>query len=397
MTLPTQPREQTAGGPRRPPAPHATRRGLAGDLVRLGRIDDPRAGRSAASVAYGYEKVWRITDQWLPLAGQRRWAAASSSADQARWDGLIKAAAHPGTRVRHPSFTGLVELTAHARELLRALRDTEPPYVPVAEVAARISAAVENGNYLAGATISPGRIAADLCLPLASVRLALADLAEKQVVEVTATGRFRVSGPGHLDRPRQIADWLNELIAAGAYPPGTQLPVRATLARNLVSVEPPIAVAIRILVDDGTLICYPGKRPLVRPDLPNAGTKATELLRAFAEHPSPTGQVDLTDTGVRETVRVAQSWWKARVAPDPATLDHHITQLVAIARHLIERARAQPRGGQTGQLDSVIARITAGAAGAARAAPEHRVWRTALLAAAVRDLLKLTTGTGGGG
>ncbi|UQA92419.1 helix-turn-helix domain-containing protein [Streptomyces halobius] len=71
-----------------------------------------------------------------------------------------------------------------------------------------------------------------------------------------------------VDRPRQIADCLRELIAAGACPPGTPLSLRAVLARNLVSADPSISDAIRILIDDGTLIRYPGKRPLVRPTIP---------------------------------------------------------------------------------------------------------------------------------
>ncbi|WP_186831767.1 GntR family transcriptional regulator [Streptomyces sp. ISID311] len=399
--------EQTADGVDRSLGPHLMRRAITSDLIRLGKLNGPRTGVSAAAVASGYEKTWRITDRWLPLARQRSQAASGSAADRARWDGLIKAAARAAEQVGRPSSVEWVELAAHTRELLRALRDTEPSYVPVVEVAARIAEAIKDGTYLPGASLSPARIAAELRLPPDSARLALTDLAGENLVELSATGRARVSAPGLADRFQQIADCLRDLIAAGVYPSGTHLPVRSVLARNLVTAEPPIAAAIRLLIEDGTLICYPGQRPIVRPGHPDAGAQAAERARAFAQLPHPTGPVDLSDAGIREAVRVTQSWWKARLAPHPATLDHYLTWLVAIARHLITQARtpqtrtrAPAHGGcqehpesQEGRepLDSVIARITAGATGAARAEPEHRVWRTAYLAAAVLDLLKLTS------
>ncbi|WP_107068060.1 GntR family transcriptional regulator [Streptomyces sp. CT34] len=403
--------EQTSGGGGRRPAPDTVRRALTSDLMRLGRIDGPRAGVSPAAVARGYEKTWHITERWLPLARQRRRAASGSTADQARWDGLINSVARPAQPEGCPSFPGLVELAGNARDLLRTLRDTEPPYVPVAEVAARIAEAIEGGHYLTGASLSPAKIAADRRLPVDSVKLALTDLAAKNVVELSATGRARVTSPVRTDRPQQIADWLRELVAAGAYPPGTPLPTRPLLARNLVSADPPIAAAIRLLIDDGTLTCYPGQRPIVRPGHPHAGTEMIALARAFAQLPHPKGPVDLRYTRIREVVRVSQSWWKARLVPHPTTLDHYLAQLVGIARHLITRARApEPPTSAYGEqheppehqvardhLDSVIARITVGATSAAGADPEHRVWRIACLAAAVHDLLKLTATTGGDG
>ncbi|MEU4847979.1 GntR family transcriptional regulator [Streptomyces gilvosporeus] len=405
--------EQTPGGRDRPPAPDTMRRALTSDLIRLGRIDSHRGGGiSPAAVARGYETAWRIADQWLPLARQRRRATSGSKADRERWDALIKAAARPAQPVGRPSFFGLVELAWSVRDLLRTLRDTEPPCVPVAQVAARIAEAIEDGHYPTGASLSPARIAADRNLPVGSVKLALTDLAERKVVELSATGRARITWPGPTDRPQQIADTLRELIAAGAYPPGAQLPVRPVLARNLVCSRPPISAAIRLLIDDGTLICYPGQRPRVRTGHPHTGTKAIVYARAFAQLPDLGGPVDLSDTRIREVVRVTQSWWKARLSPHPATLDHYFAQLVGIARHLMTRAgvsepcraahgdRHQPQGRQKRpeaqvHLDSVIARVTVGATSAAQAAPEHRLWRTACFAAAVHDLLKLTEATGG--
>ncbi|GGU65007.1 hypothetical protein GCM10010211_32640 [Streptomyces albospinus] len=400
--------EQTPGGSDRPPVPDSARRALTSDLMRLGRIDGPRAGVSPAAVARGYEKAWRITERWLPLAGQRRLAASGSTADQARWERLITATARPVRPAGRPSFLGLVELAGNARDLLRSLRDTEPPYVPVVDVAARITEAIEDGHYLAGASLSPATIAADLHLPVGSVKLALTDMAEQNVVELSATGRARLAGSGRTDRPQQIADWLRELIAVGAYPPGTQLPIRSVLARNLVSAEPPISAAIRLLIDDGTLICYPGQRPIVRPGHPHAGTKVTAFARAFAQLPGPGGPVDPSDTRIREVVRVAQSWWKARLSPHPTTLEHYLAQLIGIARHLMTRAgvpdlRIPAYGDRQSPLDrratqerpdSVIVRIIVGATSATQAGPEHRVWHTACLAAAVHDLLKLTEATG---
>ncbi|UQA91431.1 GntR family transcriptional regulator [Streptomyces halobius] len=168
-----------------------TLRMLRSDTMRLGKIDGAKAAASPAAVSNGYDSVDQCVRKWLPLATRRRKAAERSPADQARWDRLIEAV----TRPRRPSdvtYEGLVVLVSSARELLCALRRTQPPFVSVAEVAERIDRRIKVGLYPPGTNLSPSSIAADLELPPDSVTLALIDLADSGAIERRPNGRARV-------------------------------------------------------------------------------------------------------------------------------------------------------------------------------------------------------------
>ncbi|MGP8301989.1 GntR family transcriptional regulator [Streptomyces inhibens] len=368
-----------------------TRRVLRADLLRLGRSGGARAATSSAAVSNGYDSVEQHVRKWLPLAVRRREAAVGSPADQARWDRLIEAVTRP-KRPSEMSYEELVVLASSARELLRALRSTEPPVVPVAEVAQRIKQRIKDGIYAPGATLSPGRIAADLGLPLESVSLAMVDLADSGVIEKHANCRARVPGT-HLsdDRPRQLAEWLQELVAAGVYPPGAALPARRELARILVTSQEPLIEALCILVEKGTLECDPNRRLTVRRDACRAIDAAHAPTCRLSRLPEPASEVDLTSTGIREAVRKAHAWWSARLSPPPASVDHCIDHLCAAAHHLVGRVRRDstlPAEAEQ-HLRAVIARTAATAAAVHHPGFELRVWRAACLATAVGDLLGL--------
>ncbi|MFG2865487.1 hypothetical protein [Streptomyces sioyaensis] len=143
----------------------ATRRALRADLLRLGRVASAKSAVSTAAVLEGHNDLDHYAAAWVPLAERRREAAAGSPADQARWSQLIKGVARPPA-TSAASYETLVLRAGHARDLLRALVATMPPWVPIADVARLIKKRIEAGSYLSGAILAPGRLAADLALPL---------------------------------------------------------------------------------------------------------------------------------------------------------------------------------------------------------------------------------------
>ncbi|WP_433860174.1 GntR family transcriptional regulator [Streptomyces kronopolitis] len=359
----------------------ATRRALRNDLLRLGRVAGAKSAASAGSVLNGHADLDKYAAVWVPHAERRQEAATGSPADRARWAELIKATARPEAPA--VSYEGLVVRAGYARELLRALAETLPPWVSIADVAEQIKKRITDGSYPPGAVLAPGRIAADLALPLPSIRLALSDLAAASVVEQKANRRVRVPG-GDLrdDRPFQLAETVREFIRKGVFPPGVALPGRQELCRILVTTQPPLAVAMRTLFDEGLLEHGEFQRLTARWGAVQRLKRPTELPR-LASDPS------LHTDEVREAVRRARSWWKSRLTPTPEALDKVIDQLVAAAHHLVEGTRSGPLPPTSThqQISSLIARTAVLAAAVHRPDYALRVWHTACLATAVDDLL----------
>ncbi|MEU6331533.1 GntR family transcriptional regulator [Streptomyces sp. NPDC047049] len=359
-----------------------TRRALLDATRRLGHIGGMRAAASPAAVAIAYDHVAQSLDKWLRLAERRREEAAGSHSDRARWDRLINAVTRP-RRPSDTSYEGLVLQVSSARELLRALISTEPPSLPIAEVARRIDQQIAAGIYAPGTSLSMRSIADVLCVPVDSVSLALSDLARSGTIEAEGTGRFRIPHPDGESRARQLANWLSELVAAGVYPAGSALPRRRELARVLVTSQEPLSEALCLLVEDGTLECDPQRRPIVRA-LKVPGHTTTGPLPRLTEPAH-----DVNPASIRETVRTVHAWWTSRLAPHPSRVDRCIDQLCATAHHLEIRARSAAGAPAAEELRSVIARMKVTAAAVRQAAGENRLWRTACLATAVRDVLAI--------
>ncbi|MBL1101914.1 GntR family transcriptional regulator [Streptomyces coffeae] len=379
-----QDQEHTAEPGSSPADSAGTRRALRADLLRVGRIGGARSAASSAAVIEGHALIDRHTGVWVPLAERRRQAAAGSPADQARWDRLIEAVTRP-TQPTEVSYEKLVVRVGSARDLLRTLADTLPPFAPVAEVAQRIEQRVEVGTYPPGAVLAPGRIAADLGLPLQSVHLALSDLAGKGVIEQQANCRARVPGANPFnDRPRQLAQLLRALAAGGAFPPDTALPGRRELCRILVTGDKPFAAALRLLFQEGLLERDVRQRLTVR----RGSVKRTNPPKL----PEPAGHVkSLRDDEIREAARTTRAWWNARLSPAPAALDQVIDQLGATAHQLVDRAQpgSVPPSTTQQQLSALVARTAITGAAVHHPHIELRLWHAACLATAVCDLLAL--------
>ncbi|MER5968518.1 hypothetical protein ABT112_02005 [Streptomyces sp. NPDC002055] len=361
-----------------------TRRALRADLRRLGQVGSAKLTASTTTLLKDHAVLDGYAATWVPLAERRRESAAGSESDQARWSRLIEAATRPPAPTTM-TYETLVVRIGYTRDLLRALRDTLPPWVPIIEVAQQIKKRIAAGAYPPGVIMAPGRVATDLSLPIPSVRLALVDLAAKGVIEQHPNGRVRVPG-AHLEqnRPTQLALIVLEFVQSGVFPPGAALPERSELCRILVTGQKPLSAALHRLFAEGVLEYGDSRRPTVRPDAAKRSTAPVEI-------PSPAPHLALSTDETREAVRRARGWWNARLFPAPEALDRVISQLVTAAHHLVEHARCGPLPPTTThqQVSALIAR-TAVMAAAVRG-PDYpvRVWHTACLATAVGDLAAL--------
>lgn len=379
----TQNQQQAVEPSSSPADSAATRHALRNDQLSLRRLGGARAAASSAAVFDGHAHIDRHTAVWLTLAERRREDAAGSPADQARWDRLIKAAARPAPT--EMSYERLVVRVGNARDLLRALVDTLPPSVPVVEIAQRIEQRITSGTYPPGAALAPGRIAAELAVPLQSVHLALSDLANKDVIEWQANCRARVPGAHRLnDRPRQIAQLLQVLITGGAFPPATALPGRRELSRMLVTAPQPLVVALSMLGNEGLLERDNRQRLTVRRDAVDRTT--SPQLPA-----PPQGVTSLRQDEVREAARKARRWWSTRTSPAPTVLNQVIDQLRVAAHQMAERARrgTLPPSTTDQELEALVARTAITAATVHQPHFELRLWHTACLATVVLDLQAL--------
>ncbi|WP_411574899.1 hypothetical protein [Streptomyces fradiae] len=181
---------------------------LKQDLTALRRVTTRRAW-AAAAVEDAHHRVWAAAGPWLGLARSMR-DNTDSPADRARWDAWISALTPPERPVTR-SYADVCVLTGKAREMLRTLRQTLPPCASVGSVAAEIERQVRSGDLPPGGRVGRVALAKGLRVPGEHVELALADLAARGLVEVSASGRAVVTstaaGAGHRTAPygRQAA------------------------------------------------------------------------------------------------------------------------------------------------------------------------------------------------
>lgn len=362
-------------------------RGLRQALVQLRSVGSTADAASAGAVVLGYRLVWQVTGPWIDLARQRLEECSDSPSDTARWQRLIGTVQSPaGGSVTGATYEGLLVLVGHARDLLRALIETEQPCVPVAEVARRITHLIESGTYPPGSAPFAGNIAADLNIPAPRVHLALQDLAEARTISLGVNGRPRIPGGGESHRPRRIAEWLTTLIVNGVYPTRTFLPVRTDLMRSLVSSGPNVRGALSLMADEGTLAILPKAPPAVRPDLPFPLRSPVRVLDASQALKGEASTVYLSADSVRNTVRVSHSWWRCRTR-STAEVSKQIAVLRATAGHLIPLALNRRL---TAEDETRVRRAAFTALAELPTDPVERVWRAACIGASLLDLLRLT-------
>lgn len=365
-------------------------RGLRQALAQLRSAGGAHDAASLGAVVLGYRLVWQVTGPWIDLAFQRLQESSDSPSDTARWQRLIGAVRCPADgSIASVTYEGLLVLVGQARDLLRALIETEQPCVPVAEVARRITYLIDSGTYPPGSAPFAGHIAADLNIPAARVHLALQDLAEAKLISLGVNGRPRIPGGVESDRPQRIAEWLTTLIANGVYPPRTFLPIRTDVARSLVSSEPNVRAALRLMADEGTLAILPKGTSVVRPDLPFPLRPPVRVLNAAQVLKGEAPAVRLSADAVRHTVRVSHGWWRCRTrsAPSSAEVSEQIRVLRATAGHLIPLAVNRRLAADD---ETRVRRAAVTALAELPTDPVERVWRAACIGASLLDLLRLT-------
>ncbi|ARF73775.1 hypothetical protein B7C62_17005 [Kitasatospora albolonga] len=335
------------------------------------------------------ETVRAIVAPWIPLAERRFGEAQGSPTASNRWRQAIDAA----RRVNgDPPRTeaDFLDASSASRALLRMLMEAERPGPGVAEIAARLREGIAAEVYLPGSVLPAARITAEFgCSPASIVRvlLAMRDL-ESEGAVVLRADRARVAGRrAPVDRPGQIADWLRHLIKAGVYPPCMTLPALTVLSRALASAAVDVTRALGILEGEGVLIRRTGVRPRVRPALPFpvSPPPSVEALLTRLDVVAPS-DADLSTYGIGEACRRAHTWWSHRMNPPQSALDSATGALTAAVAHLVPLVMAQH---SDGYVDAVVRRAAVSAL-APPPGPEARLWRTACLSAAVRDLLHLS-------
>ncbi|MEU9746651.1 hypothetical protein [Streptomyces niveus] len=365
-------------------------RGLRQALAQLRSAGNVHGAASMGAVVLGYRLVWQVTGPWIDLALQRLEESSDSPSDTARWQRLIGAVRCPADgSIAGATYEGLLVLVGQARDLLRALIETEQPCVPVAEVARRITHLIDSGAYPPGSAPFAGNIAADLNIPAPRVQLALQDLAEARTVSLGVNGRPRIPGGDDSNRPERIAEWMTTLIADGVYPPRTFLPVRTEVARSLVSSGPNVRAALRLMADERTLAILPKGTPVVRPDLPFPLRTPVRVMNAAQVLKGEASAVRLSTDEVRHTVRVSHSWWRCRTRSSPSTTEvsEQIRVLRATAGYLIPLAVNRQL---TAEDETRVRRAAVTALAELPTQPVERVWRAACIGASLRDLLHLT-------
>ncbi|MFE5859708.1 GntR family transcriptional regulator [Streptomyces virginiae] len=290
--------------------------------IRCGRDAGPGSEEMAAS----RDRLGQIAVAWIPAARARRDAAAGSPSDHARWDRLLaEFALDPG-----PS-TGAQQIAAGAvHALLTALADTSPP---ATEIGARITAGTQNGRYQPGVVLTAPVIAAELQVPLASVKLAFADLTASGVL-VRAGRRTAVPATGteEAERGRYLALRLQAQMSYGLYPPDSTLPKGTEIARQFVTNDPVVRDALGRLEQEGLIQRRPAKPPLV---LDTAGHLSPPPR---CEPPSP-GIPDrrFTSARIERSAAAAYARWQKRLYMPQQDAEREWQHLRAMLRQLLQR------------------------------------------------------------
>lgn len=311
---------------------HRTASGLFSELE-AALEELARIGRRMKPASEDFDKIHALVSAWLPLAEERRRQASGSGTDQNRWSQLLTGpAAHMSTGVGgYPEWR---ELTAHARSLLLALRDTWPPYPRVADVVARIKQRIDEGAYVAGSVVPVSGIAADLCAPVSSVELAAQDLHSAGLVRQQRPERVLILDAGGSDRIGQITVWIRHLITVGVYQADERLPAQRVLARRLVSDINLLKRAIHQLLADGTLGRDHASTRVRAHGHPRPQPVNPPLLPA-----SPAADHDWGWDQVHAALRQARHWWSTRTAPPTADLQRCVALLHTVSTRAVIRAR----------------------------------------------------------
>ncbi|MFF2650450.1 GntR family transcriptional regulator [Streptomyces sp. NPDC058045] len=337
------------------------------------------------------EAVRGFIAPWVPAAEDRR-KASGSPADEARWQKIIADVQPPEDEA------DLLSLTIAGRTLLRALLEALRPGPSVRAVADYVRASIANGAYPPGSSTSAGRIATEMGCPraiLGRVQLALADLEAEGLVTFPQPHRVRVGGEEAqpLDRVAQTADWLRLLIQAGVYLPAHPLPTRSVLGRALVTPEAIVTQAIGALHVEKIVTAYRGSRVIVRPELPFKAAEPPDLDRLVRRlEAAALPDADLRPTRIRELCQQSRTWWHTRFTPHPEVLTQTFRALVAAAAHLVPLAASRYPGYQ--EVQPVLRRTAVTALTELPQDSDTKVWRTAVLGAAVREVLILLPDAG---
>ncbi|MFI5753296.1 GntR family transcriptional regulator [Streptomyces sp. NPDC051644] len=390
MTTPHQPA----------PAPAPTEAGPLlheGLSAALGDLTGSRRSatlRSPAEVSAESARILAIVEPWIPLARERATEAAGSPSDSARWADLLSTLQGPVARAAAAgNSAAATELARESRQLLKALRVTLPPRIPVPQIASALRRQLLAQSYPPYALLSAQRLAEAGGYPLGDVTMALTDLAvEGTTQRVGKNWRIARGLSEDLDHSAgMVAGFLRALITEGAFPIGSQLPTRTELARRLAVSRSTVSAALEELGTAG-LMHNNFRRPVValaatglrQYPYPAPGSPGVSTL---PQHTGPVG-ARLQQECYEARDRARHHW--ARVIDWPrGQLEAVSERQAGVVRHYALLAGHHIQSRPLEEQRDVQALIAYALACATIAQPtplSQRLWRLAVLCTAITDL-----------
>ncbi|MFD9604739.1 winged helix-turn-helix domain-containing protein [Streptomyces sp. NPDC059970] len=350
--------------------------------------------RSPAEVCDEAARILAIVEPWIPLAHERSAEAAGSPSDSARWADLLSTLQGPVARAAAAGNAAAVaEIAREARQLLKALRATLPPRIPVAQVALALRRQLLAQSYAPYSLLSAQRLAEAGGYPLGDVTMALTDLTAEGMAQRVGK-KWRIARGlsedlGH--SAGRVTGFLRALITMGAYPPGSRLPTRAELARRLAVSRSTVSAALEEL--DAAGLIHSRLRP------PVVALAATRLRQYPYPAPGSPGVIVLPQhtgpVGARlrqecdEARDRARYHWLRMIDWPPGQLEAVRERQAGVVRHYSLLASHLTQSRPLQEQQDVQALIAYALACATIAQPEplsQQLWRLAVLCTAVTDL-----------
>lgn len=335
-------------------------------------------------------EVLDVVAPWKPVAQQRAREAAGSPADSARWADLLRGIQGPVAEAALAGdTTAAAELARDARSLLRALRMTVPPRVPVAQIADALRHKLLAADHAPYARLSARRLASEGGYPLPDVALALTDLAVEGVTQRTGTAWHIARGLSRsVNRSGMVEQFLHALITARVFRPGSQLPTHLQLARRLTVSTRVVSAALHNLHAAG-LVRRESTRLVIACVYPVPGSPD---VTALPEHTGPLGR--RLHQECSDARRQARYHW-VRVLNWPPGQRHAVwSQQAGAVRHYALLAgqdlHARPSQEQQFVQDQITYAVACATLPVREELPEQ-LWRLAVLCNAVAELRGLVS------
>ncbi|MFJ2629201.1 GntR family transcriptional regulator [Streptomyces sp. NPDC087532] len=261
---------------------------------------------------------------------------------------------------------------------------------PADAVVTAIQDLITDGHYVPGTRLTLTELHGFTGYSSAELRPALEQLARAGLVH----DRWRVIDHRPSDHAvHRTRSLLAAMIEHGAYPPGTELPLRTGLAKLLLTNAATVSRALHLLAADGVLHLPGNLRPRVPAPARSAPSRAAwppgsaDVLRALPQQRRTGASYDRS--AIRNSRDTAQERWRSGICLPADVMTVQETRQGDILRRLVLAAYEQVDGQSRGTyplLRSAAARALACATQPVNGLLYERLFRFTTLATALADL-----------